>query len=297
MQTKDQLARSARRLAWIGWWWHWIEAGVGISLGISAGSLALIGFGLDSAVELVAGSVLLWSLRPGRPPMLEARGLRWLGGCWLLLGVYLVVEALARLTPAASAHTIVAPSRNGFGTAFSELYPQTVACAIVFTIACAITMYPLAWCKVRVARQLGSLVTASEARQTWVCAHLSLLSFVGLLLPGTIDSLCGLVIGLVCLREAQKGFRAVAGCCSISTPAPRADVWLQVYPSAISVPTRHAGVVMTAGAALWVIGVWWAPIGYFGLAILCAGIALWGWRLRNRPITPDAPHVLACAHH
>src|SRR5207253_2830292 len=93
-QERARLERKARVLAWSGNAWHVVELAVALAAGFAAGSVALIGFGFDSLIELAAGSVIVWLFSGGRGNSVDAerRAQRLIAASYLLLVAYIVVE-------------------------------------------------------------------------------------------------------------------------------------------------------------------------------------------------------------
>lgn len=200
--ARARLIRRARLLAWFGLGWHGIEAVVAIGAGVIAGSVALVGFGADSLIELAAGLVVLWRLASAR-----ANSERWaqqmIAVSFYVLSAYVAVEAIRSL----AARDRPAVSWVGIGLS-------------VLTLA---TMPPLAGAKARVAEGLGSSATRSESRQTMLCAYLSAGLLFGLGLNALLgwwwaDPITALGIAAVALREGRNAWRGEA-CCT----APIAD--------------------------------------------------------------------------
>jgi divalent metal cation (Fe/Co/Zn/Cd) transporter len=202
--ARASLVRSARRLAWIGLGWHGIEAAVAIGAGITAGSVALVGFGADSLIELAAGLVVLWRLASARA-IGERRAQQMIAVSFYLLSVYVAVEAIRSL----AAGDRPAVSWVGIGLS-------------VLTLA---TMPPLAKAKARVAEGLGSSATKSESRQTMLCAYLSAGLLLGLGLNALLgwwwaDPITALGIAAVAVKEGRNAWRGEA-CCT--APIVNAD--------------------------------------------------------------------------
>jgi divalent metal cation (Fe/Co/Zn/Cd) transporter len=199
---RDRLVRRARLLAWLGLGWHVAEAAVAIVAGVIASSVALVGFGADSLVEAAAGVVVIWLMTNARSASqaAERRAQQLIAASFALLAVYISVEAIRDL--AAGLHPD--PSWVGVGLA-------------IVTLA---AMPPLARAKRRVGEQLGSSATASESRQTMLCAYLSAALLVGLLANAVVgwswaDPVVALVIAAVAGREARDAWRGDScGCCA-----------------------------------------------------------------------------------
>jgi divalent metal cation (Fe/Co/Zn/Cd) transporter len=193
--------RRAQVLAWVGLGWHVVEAAVAIAAGVVAGSVALVGFGADSLIEAVAGIVVLWLMAGGRSASAtaERRAQQLIAASFLVLAAYVGIEAVRDL---AGGHH---PDASWVGIALS-----------VVTLA---TMPPLAVAKRRVGVRLGSSATASESRQTMLCAYMSAALLVGLVANAVADlwwadPVVALVIAAVAVREARVAWRGEScGCC------------------------------------------------------------------------------------
>ena len=193
---RARLISRARLLAWIGLGWHGIEATVAIAAGVVAGSVALVGFGADSLIELAAGLVVLWRLASARA-ISERLAQQMIAVSFYLLSAYIAVEATLSL----AAQDRPAASWVGIGLS-------------VLTLA---TMPPLANAKARVADELGSSATKSESRQTMLCAYLSAGLLIGLSLNALLgwwwaDPITALGIAAVALKEGQNAWRGTACC-------------------------------------------------------------------------------------
>lgn len=204
----DDAARiaRARRLAIIGLWWHVGEAAVAIGAGIVAGSIALIAFGADSVVEMMAGFVLLWRLadRSAASPEAELRAQRLLAASFVVIAAYVGYEAVASLVAADE--------------------PDASWVGIGLSIVALAAMPPLARKKNAAARAMHSSATASEAAQTELCAWLAAALLVGLSANALLgwwwaDPITALVIAAVALRESRSAWRGEA-CCAGGCPGP-----------------------------------------------------------------------------
>jgi divalent metal cation (Fe/Co/Zn/Cd) transporter len=205
-RPRAQLVRHARLLAWIGLGWHGIEASVAIAAGVIAGSVALVGFGADSLIELAAGLVVLWRLASARA-ITERRAQQMIAVSFFLLSAYVAIEAIRSL----GAGDRPAVSWVGIGLA-------------VLTLA---TMPRLAKAKARVAEGLGSSATKSESRQTMLCACLSAGLLLGLGLNALLgwwwaDPITAIGIAAVAIREGRNAWRGDA-CCTAPIIAADGD--------------------------------------------------------------------------
>jgi divalent metal cation (Fe/Co/Zn/Cd) transporter len=182
--------------------WHFVEAAVAVGAGVFAGSVALIGFGVDSLIEAAAGVVVLWLMVGGRSesPRAERAAQQLIAASFVVLVGYVGVQAVRALALGHHAGT----SWPGVGLAAVTL----------------VTMPPLAAAKRRVGERLGSSAATSESRQTALCAYLSAGLLVGLLANALLgwwwaDPVVALGIGAVALREAREAWRGeVCDCCA-----------------------------------------------------------------------------------
>jgi divalent metal cation (Fe/Co/Zn/Cd) transporter len=198
---REALERRARLLAWVGNGWHVVEFAVAVGAGVVASSVALTGFGIDSAIEALAGGVIVWLFSGGRgaSTSAERRAQQLVAASYAILVAYIAVEASRDLV--AGHHP--SPSWVGVGLA-------------AFT---APTMPLLAAAKRRVGRQLGSSAVVSEAAQNQICAYLSIALLVGLLANAVAgwwwaDPVAALLIAAVAAREGREAWRGRAcDCC------------------------------------------------------------------------------------
>lgn len=198
---RTRIERQARRLAWGGNAWHLIEFGIALGAGISAGSIALIGFGADSLIEGLAGFVIVWLFTGSRgsSEAAERRAQQLLAGSYFVLAAYVSVESIRDL---AGGHR-AGVSWIGVGLA-------------AFT---APTMPLLARAKRRVGQQLNSSAAVSEAGQNMICAYLSIALLVGLLLNAVLDwwwadPAAALVIAAVAVSEGREAWKGEScECC------------------------------------------------------------------------------------
>jgi divalent metal cation (Fe/Co/Zn/Cd) transporter len=194
-------------LTWLTIGYNCIEALVALVAGVVAGSVSLVGFGLDSVIEVTASGAGLWRLRhdavPARRANAEVRAQRLIGITFLALAVYVGSDAARSLWAA----EVAAPSPVGVGLAALSL----------------VVMPVLARAKRTVALQLGSNALGAEARQTSLCAWLSAILLGGLLLNllwgwWWADPIAALAMTPVIAREGVLTWRG-QGCCDHCTPA------------------------------------------------------------------------------
>lgn len=198
------LGRRAQLLAGASVSYNLIEAALSIVAGVVAGSVALVGFGLDSLVEVSSGVVILWQFRHRMPETRERQALRLMAFSFFALAAYVTVESLRNLLGSAEA----APSPLG----------------IVIATASLIVMPFLSWAQRRTGRELGSGSVVADSKQTLLCTYLSAVLLVGLVLNATLgwgwaDPLAGLVIAGVAAREGMQAWRGEAcGCGPAASP-------------------------------------------------------------------------------
>jgi divalent metal cation (Fe/Co/Zn/Cd) transporter len=195
-----RLARRARMLSWISLALIGAEGAVAIAAGIAAGSIALIGFGIDSVIEGVASLAIVWRFSGSRllSPISERRAQRFVAVQFFMLAPYVAAESARALLTGDHADV----SWVGIGLAVASLS----------------TMPALGVAKQRLAARLGSAATRGEGRQNMLCAYLAAALLVGLLgnaLVGAwwLDPVVGLAIAAVALAEGRNAWRGEI-CCS-----------------------------------------------------------------------------------
>ena len=198
-----QLAGRVRLLSWLSLAWMTIEGAVAIVAGIVAGSIALIGFGLDSAIEGFASVIIVWRFTGQRvfSHAAEERAQKLVAVQFFVLAPYVGFESVRALA--------------------GGEHPETSWVGIGLAIGSVIVMPMLGIAKQRLADQLGSAATAGEGRQNVLCAYLAGALLVGLLgntLVGAwwLDPTVGLLIAAVAVREGVEAWRG-EGCC-VSSP-------------------------------------------------------------------------------
>jgi divalent metal cation (Fe/Co/Zn/Cd) transporter len=200
-RDRRRLERRVRLLAWTGNAWHLIECAIALAAGLSAGSIALVGFGVDSLIEGLAGFVIIWLFTGARlhSDAAEQRAQRLIALSYFLLAAYVAVESLRDLA--------------------SGNHPGASWIGIGLAAVTAPTMPLLARAKKRVGRELNSSATVSEAGQNMICAYLSIALLAGLLLNALAglwwaDPAAALVIAAVALREGRESWRGeTCDCC------------------------------------------------------------------------------------
>lgn len=193
---RPKLEARARLLAWTTIVWNLIEAAIAIGSGVVAGSLALIGFGIDSSIEVFAAVVVLWRLR-GVDEEREGRALKLVALSFFLLGAYVVVQALRDFITTADANT----SAVGIGLAIASL----------------LVMPTLAVAKKRTGVALGSRTLIADAAETKLCAYLSIILLAGLGFDAMFnwwwaDPVAALGIAVLAVREGREAWEG-DDCC------------------------------------------------------------------------------------
>ena len=192
------LQRRIRLLVWATIVYNVMEAGVALTEGVRAGSTALIGFGLDSVVEVSAAAAVAWQFAAKDPERRERAALRFVAISFFALAAYVGVESVRALLGAEEARH----SPIGIGLA-----------------ALSLTVMPaLAWAQIRTGKELGSQSVVSNAKQTLLCSYLSAALLVGLVLNAAFgwswaDPLAALVIAGFAVREGLEAWRG-DGCCA-----------------------------------------------------------------------------------
>jgi divalent metal cation (Fe/Co/Zn/Cd) transporter len=197
-----ELARRVKLLSWLSLGAMTVEGAVAIFAGILAGSIALVGFGLDSAVEGFASVIIIWRFTGSRvmSERAERRAQKLVAVQFFILAPYVAVESIRAL--AGGEHPEV--SVLGMGLAVWSL----------------VTMPLLGVAKQRIADEIGSAATKGEGRQNVLCAYLAgalLIGLAGNAIAGAwwLDPVVGLLIAGVAVKEGLEAWRG-DGCCVAS---------------------------------------------------------------------------------
>ena len=194
-----RLARRARLLSWASLGYMALEGAVAIAAGIVAGSIALIGFGIDSAIEGFASVVIVWRFT-GRRTLshaAEERAQKLVAVQFFILAPYVAVESVRALVE---------------GTR-----PDESIVGIALAASSLVVMPYLGRAKQRIGARIGSSATASEGKQNLLCAYLAgalLIGLVGNAVAGAwwLDPLVGLLIAYVAVVEGREAWRGDACC-------------------------------------------------------------------------------------
>jgi divalent metal cation (Fe/Co/Zn/Cd) transporter len=199
--NRRELVRRGQRLEYFTIGYNSLEGLVSIVAGAMAGSVSLIGFGLDSIIEVTSGAALLWrlhhDLNHSRRERVERATLRIVGGLFIALAAYIAYESCSTL----AGHK--APERSIPG--------------IIVAALSVIAMPLLARAKRRVAAGIGSGAMQADSRQTDFCTYLSAILLGGLLLNAVAgwwwaDPVAGLVMAPIITKEGVDGLRGEACC-------------------------------------------------------------------------------------
>jgi divalent metal cation (Fe/Co/Zn/Cd) transporter len=185
--------RKGRRLEYFTIGWNLLEALVSVMAGLIAGSIALIGFGIDSLIETSSGAILLWRLWGGeKGERREQIALKLVGWSLLLLSAYVGIEAAKSL-------------------AFRE-EPERSWPGIIIAALSLIAMPLLARAKRKVAAGISSKALIADSKQTDICAYLSAILLAGLVLNAFwgwwwADPLAGLIMVPIIAKEGLESLR------------------------------------------------------------------------------------------
>jgi divalent metal cation (Fe/Co/Zn/Cd) transporter len=205
---RARLGRRAQLLAGASVTYNVIEAVVAVLAGLAAGSVALIGFGLDSVVEVSSGLVILWQFRARLPEARERQALRLMALSFFALAAYVGVESVRALVSGGD--------------------PDASAVGIGLAVASLVVMPFLSWAQRRTGRALGSRAVVADSTQTLLCTYLSAVLLAGLLLNAVLgwswaDPVAGLVIAAVAVREGRAAWRGEGCGCGPVSPGAADD--------------------------------------------------------------------------
>jgi Co/Zn/Cd efflux system component len=196
---RARLGRRTQILAGASVAYNIIEAIIAIAAGLVAGSVALIGFGLDSVVEVSSGLIILWQFRHRLPETREKQALRLMALSFYALAGYVAFESIRSLVVGHQ--------------------PDASPVGIALAAASLAVMPFLSWAQRRTGKALGSNAVVADSTQTLLCTYLSAVLLVGLILNATLgwywaDPIAGLVIAAIALKEGREAWRG-EGCCAI----------------------------------------------------------------------------------
>jgi len=186
----------AKRLEYLTVGWNSLEGIIAILSGLLAGSIALVGFGFDSVIEVSSGIILLWRLnfKGSREDeeQIEARAAKLVGVSLIALALYVLYDASKSL--------------------ISRQPPETSFVGIALAILSLIVMPILARAKRRAAARIASRALVADSRQTDICAYLSAILLVGLILNALLgwwwaDPVAALIMLPIIIREGAEALR------------------------------------------------------------------------------------------
>lgn len=192
--TRSRLVRRAKTLSWLSLFWMTTEGAVGVIAGLLAGSVALTGFGLDSAIEGAASVIVIWRFTGGREhsEAAEERAQKLVAVSFFLLAPYIAVDAVLTLV--------------------TNSHPQTSWVGVALALGSIVFMPLLGRAKERLGAQLGSSATAGEGAQNMLCAYMAAGVLVGLLANAALgwwwlDPMIGLAIAALAVQEGREAWR------------------------------------------------------------------------------------------
>jgi divalent metal cation (Fe/Co/Zn/Cd) transporter len=198
---RQAVAERGKRLEYFTIAWNSLEGLVALVAGAFAGSISLVGFGIDSFIEVTSGTVLLWRMSVDADSRSRERNerlsLRIVGACFLALAVYVGYESASDL--------------------LSKKPPEHSIPGIVLACVSLVVMPLLARAKRKIGRELGSAAMHADARQTDFCVYLSAILLVGLFLNAGFglwwaDPIAALVMVPIIAKEGIDGMRAQTCC-------------------------------------------------------------------------------------
>ncbi|MEV0895981.1 cation transporter [Actinoplanes sp. NPDC049802] len=203
MQRRELLRRRVRLLVAATIAYNVVEAVVAITAGTIASSTALIGFGLDSVIEVSSAAAVAWQFAGRDPEARERTALRIIAVSFYALAAYVTVESVRALAGGAEA---------GHSTVGLALAALSLA-----------VMPGLSYAQRRAGRELGSRSAVADSKQTLLCTYLSGVLLVGLGLNSLFgwswaDPVAALVIAAVAVREGREAWRGDT-CCSVPASA------------------------------------------------------------------------------
>jgi len=196
---RRESVRQGRRLEYFTIAWNTVEGLIAVVAGVIAGSISLVGFGIDSFIEVTSGSVLLWRMsvdaRVRDRERNEKRALKVVGICFLALAAYIAYESATDL--------------------WSKRTPEHSIPGIILACVSLVVMPLLSRAKRRIGLELGSAAMRADAKQTEFCTYLSAILLGGLLLNAIFglwwaDPVAGLIMVPIISKEGLEGLQGKA---------------------------------------------------------------------------------------
>jgi len=200
--TRAAVLTSGKKLEYFTIAWHVFEGGVSLAAGVLAGSLSLVGFGVDSLLEIVSGAAMLWRINQDHKVEQRERNemlaLKFIGWCFMVLAVYLIYESTVSLIRQE------APERSPVGIAIAVL---------------SLVVMPLvSRAKRSIGTRLHSRAMNADAKQADFCDYLAAILLAGLLLNYLFrwwwaDPLAAIVMALIIGNEGVNASTGQGHCC------------------------------------------------------------------------------------
>lgn len=224
-EDRRRYGRRAQLLAGASVGYNAVEAVIAITAGLVAGSVALVGFGLDSIVEVSSGLIILWQFRHPLPQSREKKALRLMALSFFALAAYVTFESVRALTGARA--------------------PDSSTIGIVLAATSLAVMPFLSWAQRRTGRALGSNAVVADSTQTLLCTYMSAILLAGLVLNATLgwwwaDPVAGLVIAAVAVKEGREAWRG-ENCCGPALAGPTAATGSTSRGGNMAAPTCGCG--------------------------------------------------------
>lgn len=194
--AETELRRRGLQLEYLTIGWNVVEAVVAIGAGLAASSIALVGFGFDSIIEVAAAAVVVWQFRAelvgGVDEERQERALKLIAITFFALAAYVTFEAVRTLV--------------------TRDVPETSTIGIVLAAVSLAVMPTLAWFKRQTALQMGSQTLLADSAETFLCAWLSAILLGGLILNSTVgwwwaDPVAALGIAYLAVREGLEAWQ------------------------------------------------------------------------------------------
>lgn len=200
LPRRETLHRRIRLIVGITIGYNLIEAVVAIGAGSVASSAALIGFGLDSTIEVLSAGAVAWQFTRRDPERWEKPTLRVIAVAFFALAVYVIVTSVAALVTAER--------------------PEHSTVGIVLTAVSVVVMPFLSFAERRAGRELGSATAVADSKQTLICTYLSSAVLIGLVANSLLgwwwaDAVAGLVIAAFAVREGIEAWKGDACATSV----------------------------------------------------------------------------------
>lgn len=199
--NRVRLVKRGRYLEYFTIGYNSLEGLVAVGAGLIAGSIALVGFGFDSLIEVTSGAILVWRLHAdvdeARRERIEAISLRLVGACFALLAIYVTFDSVKSL--------------------IKHEAPQESIVGIVLAVVSVVVMPLLVRAKRKVARGINSGALMADSKQTELCTYLSAILLIGLLLNAFLgwwwaDPVAALIMVPIIVKECVAGLRGETRC-------------------------------------------------------------------------------------